>query len=466
MNFTSAPDRHKWLSNSSLLVAAKLATSFRPKWKAVKLGDIAQRISTGTTPPSKVSRYYGGATNWFTPSDIGGRRWLSNASKTVTEDAVNEKKARLFETETILITCIGQIGRVGILSQESSSNQQITGIKFLPKIDAEFAYYGLFARQDELQAAAPTASTLPILNQTRLSNIDFCFPEISEQKQIGKFLSWCEDRLIAGQPFTDDFPQLPDYLSDLPHIVARIEALAERINEALLIRLKSSDETISILPSIVSNLDEKLRTHSELISLEMLAAQHKGALRSGPFGSSLLHSEFVDEGIPAIGIEDVRENYFFPSGRWKVSKEKAKELQRYRIMPGDLLITVMGTLGRTCCVPQEIPYMISTKHIWTITLDPKKAFGPWVSYWLNYSRIVRSELLGQTTGTAIGGLNGQKIRRVRFPLISIVEQHRIVAYLDSLSERVNELRRLQAESQVELDALLPSILDKAFKGEL
>ena len=50
--------------------------------------------------------------------------------------------------------------------------------------------------------------------------------------------------------------------------------------------------------------------------------------------------------------------------------------------------------------------------------------------------------------------------------IIMLEQRYIVAYLDVLSERVNGLRRLQAESQVELDALSPSILDKAFNGEL
>jgi type I restriction enzyme S subunit len=40
------------------------------------------------------------------------------------------------------------------------------------------------------------------------------------------------------------------------------------------------------------------------------------------------------------------------------------------------------------------------------------------------------------------------------------------AYFDELSARVDELRRLQAESQVELDALLPSVLDRVFNGEL
>lgn len=46
------------------------------------------------------------------------------------------------------------------------------------------------------------------------------------------------------------------------------------------------------------------------------------------------------------------------------------------------------------------------------------------------------------------------------------EQRRIVAYLDGLQAKVNALRGLQSQSQEELDALLPSVLDKAFKGEL
>ena len=49
---------------------------------------------------------------------------------------------------------------------------------------------------------------------------------------------------------------------------------------------------------------------------------------------------------------------------------------------------------------------------------------------------------------------------------SFYEQRRIVAYLDSVQARLASLRKLQAETQEELDALLPSVLDRAFKGEL
>jgi len=56
--------------------------------------------------------------------------------------------------------------------------------------------------------------------------------------------------------------------------------------------------------------------------------------------------------------------------------------------------------------------------------------------------------------------------RVFDALIAFDEQRRIVAYLDGLQAKVNGLRELQSETQEELDALLPSVLDKAFKGEL
>ena len=51
-------------------------------------------------------------------------------------------------------------------------------------------------------------------------------------------------------------------------------------------------------------------------------------------------------------------------------------------------------------------------------------------------------------------------------LPALPEQRRIVAELDALQAEVDALKRLQAETAAELDALLPSILDKAFKGEL
>jgi type I restriction enzyme S subunit len=255
-------------------------------------------------------------------------------------------------------------------------------------------------------------------------------------------------------------------LHEQRRIVARIDALAAKIEEARGLRQQALREAKAILCSAVSGIDERLRGSFPLAQVQDLALQTKGSLRSGPFGSALLHSEFVRHGIPAVGIQDVEENRFVLTRRWNVTPEKANELARYTIRPRDILVTVMGTLGRACVVPDDVPLMISTKHVWTITFDQTKVEPRWVSYWVNFAHEVRDELLGQGTGTAIAGLNGQKILTLSLPAIGPSEQRRIVAELDALQAKVDELKRLQADTAAELDALLPSILDKAFKGEL
>ena len=63
-------------------------------------------------------------------------------------------------------------------------------------------------------------------------------------------------------------------------------------------------------------------------------------------------------------------------------------------------------------------------------------------------------------------LETPKLLNFEIPVPPLPEQHRIVAYLDDLQAKVDALKRLQAETAAELDALLPSILDKAFNGEL
>jgi type I restriction enzyme S subunit len=56
--------------------------------------------------------------------------------------------------------------------------------------------------------------------------------------------------------------------------------------------------------------------------------------------------------------------------------------------------------------------------------------------------------------------------RRSIPIPPIPEQHRIVTELDAIQAKADSLKRLQSETSAELDAFLPSVLDRAFKGEL
>ncbi len=70
----------------------------------------------------------------------------------------------------------------------------------------------------------------------------------------------------------------------------------------------------------------------------------------------------------------------------------------------------------------------------------------------------------QMTGQA--NVNSRKLKALPIRLPPLTEQRRIVSCLDTFQAKVDSLKKLQKQTAAELDALLPSILDKAFKGEL
>ena len=99
-------------------------------------------------------------------------------------------------------------------------------------------------------------------------------------------------------------------------------------------------------------------------------------------------------------------------------------------------------------------------------MDTEKVLPEFVRYAVN-SRIARKniETFCATTAGNIG-ISAGDLKRITFPVPPIAEQKMIANYLDDLQSKVDSLKQLQSEASAEIDALLPSILEKAFKGEL
>jgi len=156
------------------------------------IASIAIQIKTGKTPPTKVLEYFNGNINWYTPTDLSKEPYLSKSSRTITDKAILENRAVVFDKDTVLISCIGDIGKLGIVATISSSNQQITGIKLTNKVSPLFFYYWC-KRNKKLLENNSRRAIVPILNNEALARIKISYPEsYDDQIRITTILTRAE----------------------------------------------------------------------------------------------------------------------------------------------------------------------------------------------------------------------------------------------------------------------------------
>ena len=259
-------------------------------------------------------------------------------------------------------------------------------------------------------------------------------------------------------------------LAEQRRIVARIDDLAAKIDEARRLRQAAIAEAVALLPAQANALysvgRDSLPTGWQWASVAGLGQEGTDTVQTGPFGAQLHKSEFVTEGRPVLAIGNVQWGCLDTALIDHVTEEKASELARYVLRSGDVLFTRSGTVGRSAVVPDYADGWLMTGHILRIRIDQTRCLPTYLFYAFRGSRAVQDQVEGSTRGATRGGFNTSLLASVELPLPPIPEQRRIVAHLDGLQAKVDDLRKTQADTAAELDALLPSILDKAFKGEL
>jgi len=124
------------------------------KWATVPFKEVAE-IVTGNTPPKKDHDNYGPGIPWAKPPDLDGWDPITQTAETLSPKG--QKLARILPEGTVMVCCIGSIGRVGIAGRTLASNQQINSLVFGPKVEPRFGYYYCRRIPQIFQAAARNA---------------------------------------------------------------------------------------------------------------------------------------------------------------------------------------------------------------------------------------------------------------------------------------------------------------------
>ncbi|HEY4688162.1 MAG TPA: restriction endonuclease subunit S [Anaerolineae bacterium] len=247
-------------------------------------------------------------------------------------------------------------------------------------------------------------------------------------------------------------------LDEQRRLVARIEELAAKIEEARGLRRLAVEEAEALKSAILGRAyDEAIRVAGGVERLDNLCRTITDGTHVTP--------TYVPEGIPFLSVKDITTGHIrFDNTKFITLEEHEMLTKRCKPERDDVLLTKVGTTGfaKAIDIDREFSIFVSLA---LLKLDKTRLDPKFTEYMLNSPRLREHSDAG-TRGVGNQNLVLKFIRDFPMPTPPLDEQRRIVAYLDGPQAKVDALKALQAQTQAELDALLPSVLDRAFKGEL
>lgn len=273
----------------------------------MKLKDIGT-IVTGNTPSKRNNEYYESDDILFVkPSDIE-ENYITNIESS--EEYISEKareKARILPEGAVLVTCIGTISKVGILSQEATCNQQINAIIPNDKVISKYLAYLIQSKQKILKLKA-NAPVVPIINKTDFSEIEINICDVNKQKEI------------------------VDQLDLLKTIIDKRKIQIEELQNIIKSQFVEMFENKNIEKKTLQDITIKITDGSH----------------NPPNG--------IDENVGYMMLSSqniVNDKINYENARYLSKEDFEKENARTDLKNGDVLLTIVGTVGRTAIISNE-----------------------------------------------------------------------------------------------------------------
>jgi hypothetical protein len=208
-------------------------------------------IVVGRTPSRDEPSYWGRGASWLSITDMNQGGIIRRTKEQIT--AVAAASGKLIEEETVLLSFKLSIGKVAIAGIPLYTNEAIAALPIKDPGRLEPTYLAQALKAMDLSTGANRAAMGATLNKEKLCQLEIPLPPLVEQRRVATIL----DRA--------------DQLRDM-----RRKATA-----------RVSETARSIFLDMFSSFNGRTATVDEI------ALQTKGSIRTGPFGSQLLHSEFA-----------------------------------------------------------------------------------------------------------------------------------------------------------------------------
>ncbi|MGI7461631.1 restriction endonuclease subunit S [Campylobacter jejuni] len=404
-------------------------TNLPQGWEVKTLSEIGE-IITGSTPSKSNVEFYGKDYPFFKPSDFEQGYFLENAGDNLSK--LGFGKARQLPPKTILVVCIGSLGKVALTRVIGSCNQQINAIIPHKNIISEYIYYYCISSkfQSILFSKAPQ-TTLAIFNKTEFSKLEIIYPkDIKKQERIVGILD-------------ESFAKIDESIKILEQNLLNLDELMQSALQKAFNPLKDNAKENYKLPQ----------------GWEWKSLGEIGEIITGTTPSKN-NPNFYGNEYPLFKPSDLNGDMIIKYASDNLSK---LGFDNARNLPKDTILVVcigasigkVGLSGVNGSCNQQINAII-----------PNSAFTSKYLFFVCLSNYFQEILKNNASQTTLPIINKTEFSKLQIPLPPIKEQEQITSHLDELSSHVKNLKQNYQAQIKDLQELKNSLLDKAFKGNL
>lgn len=398
-------------------------TDWAKTWKVVELGELCD-VQIGGTPSRKQPEYWGGPNLWTSISDLDSEV-VTETKEHITDLGIVNSNVKLVKAGTLLMSFKLTIGKLAFASLGLYTNEAIVALPIRDHtiLDKRFLYWAL--RIVPLDTEGDLAVKGKTLNKGKISRIRIPLPPLHEQRRI----------------------------------VARIEELTERIDEARRLRGTAVNETERLMEAASAKVFQRAEEEGyDVYPLREMIEVSGGGTPSKKVAG------YWNGTIPWVSPKDMKAHVIENTVDC-ITKEGAENSAVNLIKQGSVLVVFRsGILAHT--VPVAINAVDVTINQDMKALIPNSSLLPeYLLWWLKGNqRTILANCVKR--GATVHSIEGSRFFDMMIPIPEISTQRHIIQYLESVQAKENQLRSLQEKTHVELDSLSQAILAKAFRGEL
>ena len=399
-------------------------------WKWVRLGDVSEVVSKGTTPTSLGHSYLSQGVPFLRAEDVTGRAINPDRVAFYISDETHALLSRSqLQTGDLLVTIAGTLGRVGYVPENAPSlncNQAVAFVRLIPQLIN--VQYACFACQLNVVTSSfsglQAGGTIKNLNLEQVRGIVIPLPPLPEQKRIVGILG---DRLST----------------------------IDKARTATETQLKAA----KALPA--AYLREVFDSPEAQKWKEVTVDDISSFITDGPH----ITPTYVPQGVPFLTIRNIVKRKIDLSQVSYISEDDHSQyIRRVKAEKGDILYTKDGTLGIPCVVDTALEFSFFVS-VAIIKLLKDRANPYFISFALDSPQVLK-QVEQLSAGAGLKHMVIRSIKALKIKLPSIKDQEKIVR---QLSEKMMRIEQTQQSLQSQLNTInkLPAaLLRQAFNGEL